>query len=119
MGSGLPYNHITDKEYSGSNTLYLMMQNRNDPRCLTYRQAQSIGAHVRKGENGVSLIKLVTHSEKVNRDENGKPVLNDIGEPEIIRMQLENPYIKNFTVFNAQQIDGLPPLKQEPLPELT
>ncbi|WP_180295888.1 hypothetical protein [Snodgrassella alvi] len=34
-------------------------------------------------------------------------------------MQLENPYIKNFTVFNAQQIDGLPPLKQEPLPEPT
>ncbi|WP_180297448.1 hypothetical protein [Snodgrassella alvi] len=34
-------------------------------------------------------------------------------------MQLENPYIKNFTVFNAQQIYGLLPLKQEPLPELT
>lgn len=32
MGSGLPYNHITDKEYSGSNTLYLMMQNRNQIR---------------------------------------------------------------------------------------
>ncbi|WP_370387127.1 ArdC family protein [Snodgrassella alvi] len=44
MGSGLPYNLITGKEYSGSNTLYLMMQNRNDPRWLTYRQAQSIGA---------------------------------------------------------------------------
>lgn len=44
MGSGLIYNHITDKEYSGSNTLYLMMQNRNDPRWLTYQQAQSIGA---------------------------------------------------------------------------
>lgn len=44
MSSGLIYNHITDKEYSGSNTLYLMMQNRNDPRWLTYQQAQSIGA---------------------------------------------------------------------------
>ncbi|WP_239423871.1 ArdC family protein [Snodgrassella communis] len=119
MGSGLPYNHITGKEYSGSNTLYLMMQNRNDPRWLTYRQAQSVGAQVRKGERGVSLIKLVTHSERVNRDENGKPVLNDKGEPEIIRVQLAKPFIKNFTVFNAQQIDGLPPLKQEPLPELT
>lgn len=102
MGSGFPFNLITGKEYSGSNTLYLMMQNRNDPRWLTYRQAQSVGAQVRKGEHGVSLIKLVTHSERVNRDENGKPVLNDKGEPEIIRMQLENPYIKNFTVFNAQ-----------------
>ena len=119
FGTDVPYNYVTGKPYSGSNEIYLMMQNRSDPRWLTYRQAQSINAQVRKGERGIGLIRLITHSEKIERDENGKPVLNDHGEPVIIRGLLEKPYIKNFTVFNAEQIDGLPPLIKKPLPELT
>lgn len=119
FGTDVPYNYVTGKPYSGSNEIYLMMQNRSDPRWLTYRQAQSINAQVRKGERGIGLIRLITHSEKIERDENGKPVLDDHGEPVIVRGLLEKPYIKNFTVFNAEQIDGLPPLIKKPLPELT
>ena len=51
--SGLPYNHLTGNTYSGSNTLKLMIQPYDDPRWLTYKQAQSVGAQVRKGSLNV------------------------------------------------------------------
>ena len=106
--SGLPYNHLTGNTYSGSNTLKLMIQPYDDPRWLTYKQAQSVGAQVRKGEKGVPLIRLITHVERTVKDENGKPVLDDQGELQKEFVKLDFPYIKTFSVFNAEQIDGLP-----------
>ncbi|WP_107726660.1 ArdC family protein [Neisseria weaveri] len=115
--SGLPYNHLTGNTYSGSNTLKLMMQPYDDPRWLTYKQAQSVGAQVRKGEKGVSLIRLITHVERTVKDENGKPVLDDNGEPQKEFVKLDFPYIKTFSVFNAEQIDGLPEWKPTHSPQ--
>ncbi|QEY25793.1 ArdC family protein [Neisseria zalophi] len=109
--SGLPYNHITGNTYSGGNTLKLMMQPYGDPRWLTYKQAQSVGAQVRKGEKGVPLVRLITHVERTVKDENGKPVLDDKGEPKKEFVKLDFPYIRSFSVFNAEQIDGLPEWK--------
>lgn len=115
-GNDWPYNHVTGNRYSGGNALLLMMnKNFQDPRWMTYRQAQSVGAQVRKGESGVSLVKLITNIERNERDEKGKPILDSKGEPVKERFQLENPYFKRFTVFNAQQIDGLPPLEKAPV----
>ena len=114
-GSDWPYNHVTGNRYSGGNALLLMMNHHQDPRWMTYRQAQSVGAQVRKGESGVGLVKLITSIERNARDENGKPVLDGNGEPVKERFQLENPYFKKFTVFNAEQIDGLPPLEKAPV----
>ena len=114
-GSDWPYNHVTGNRYSGGNALLLMMNHHQDPRWMTYRQAQSVGAQVRKGESGVALVKLITSIERNARDENGKPVLDGNGEPVKERFQLENPYFKKFTVFNAEQIDGLPPLEKAPV----
>ena len=114
-GSDWPYNHVTGNRYSGGNALLLMMNHHQDPRWMTYRQAQSVGAQVRKGESGVALVKLITSIERNARDEKGKPILDDNGEPVKERFQLENPYFKKFTVFNAQQIDGLSPLEKAPV----
>jgi DNA primase traC len=108
MGKDMPFNHVTGQPYQGGNALELMMQRRDDPRWLTYRQAQSVGAQVRKGEKGVSLLKLITHTERSAKDENGKVIRNAAGEPLKERVRLEKPYMKWFTVFNAAQVDGLP-----------
>lgn len=118
-GTALPYNYITGNPYRGSNNFRLLMQGYEDPRWLTYRQAQSVNAQVKKGEHGIKLIKLVTHAEHTERDKNGKPVTDENGKPKTILIPLEQPFIKSFTVFNAEQIDGLPKYEPEPLPELT
>lgn len=44
----LPYNPTTGKEYNGINSINLMLQGYSDPRWLTYKQAQSINAQVKK-----------------------------------------------------------------------
>ena len=112
MGRDFPYNPVSGVEYSGLNTLRLMLQGRDDPRWLTYKQAASINAQVRKGERGVGLVRLITHSERVKKDENGKTVRDENGQPVKELQSLEQPFFKGFTVFNAEQIDGLPELKQ-------
>ncbi|WP_156471647.1 ArdC family protein, partial [Snodgrassella sp. CFCC 13594] len=118
QGSDVPYNHLTGRPYSGSNVLYLWMQERSDPRWLTYKQAQSVDAQVRKGEQGAKLIKLVTHAERVKKDDSGKVIKDQHGEPVKEMAKLDRPFVKGFTVFNAEQIEGLPKLERPPLPEL-
>lgn len=66
------------------------------PIWLTYRQAQELGAQVRKGEQG----ELVVYASRITRTETGKQ--GDETEREI-------PFLKGYTVFNAAQIDNLPP----------
>ncbi|MGL4666823.1 MAG: ArdC family protein [Saezia sp.] len=93
-GHGLPINFDTKKAYSGINVCLLWFAAAeagfSSNQFLTYKQAQSLGAQVRKGETGTPII-YYTHWEKEN----------DAGEKEII------PMIKSFTVFNVEQIDGL------------
>ncbi len=113
-GLDIPYNHTTGNRYSGMNNLVLMMQRRFDPRWMTYKQAQSVDAQVRKGEKGISLNRVITHTEKVKRDENGTPVLDEQGNTVKIYLLLDQPYIKSFSVFNGEQIDGLPPYERKP-----
>lgn len=114
----LPFNHTTGKAYGGSNILTLMMRPYTDPRWMTYKQAQSVGAQVRKGERGTTLFKLVTHSEQVKKDRHGQVVKDAEGHPVKERIALEQPYLSSFSVFNAQQIEGLPEWQQQPVSAL-
>lgn len=66
------------------------------PIWMTFKQAQELGAHVRKGERG-SLVVYASTLHKTETDEaSGAEIERDI------------PFMKGYTVFNAQQIDGLP-----------
>lgn len=62
---------------------------------MTYRQAQELGAHVRKGEHG-SLVVYADRITKTEQNEKGEDVERDI------------PFMKGYTVFNVDQIEGLP-----------
>jgi antirestriction protein ArdC len=78
------------------------------PLWLTFRQALELGGHVRKGESG----ELVVFASAMTRTETG-----DAGEA----TERAIPFLKGYTVFNAEQCEGLPPLydaKAEP-PALT
>ncbi|QMS64009.1 zincin-like metallopeptidase domain-containing protein [Campylobacter fetus] len=110
----LPYNPTTGKEYNGINSINLMLQGYSDPRWLTYKQAQSINAQVKKGEKS-TLIQYWQFSEKVDKlDEMGKPITNENGEIEKIEIPLEAPKVFFANVFNAQQIENMPKLETKP-----
>jgi antirestriction protein ArdC len=86
--------------YSGINILSLWMsaaaQGFAAPIWMTFRQAMELNAHVRKGEKG----SLVVYANAITRRERDEETNEDI--------EREIPYLKGYTVFNVEQIEGLP-----------
>jgi antirestriction protein ArdC len=86
--------------YSGINVLSLWMsalsQSFAAPIWMTYRQAAEMNAHVRKGERG----SLVVYANAITRTEHDEETGEDTEQ--------EIPYMKGYTVFNVEQIEGLP-----------
>ncbi len=111
-GAGIPINPVTGKRYRGINILQLMMQERTDQRWLTYKQAEAAGAQVLKGEKGTSIQYWKFSEEQTITDEAGRPVLDDQGQPRKGQLPLERPRVFFATVFNAEQVEGLPPLER-------
>lgn len=85
--------------YSGINVLVLWIaadkKGYRAPHWFTYRQAQELGAQVRKGEKSTTIVKYGTY----NRDQ-------DAAVADADRKVV--PYLRSYSVFNAEQIDGLP-----------
>jgi antirestriction protein ArdC len=110
--SGRPLNATTGNNYRGGNSLILMMaQNMldsTDNRWATYKQAEEAGWQVRKGSKAISLEKWIFPEDKKDGTSDGKPV-----EPN----EKRQPFATIFSVFHASQIDGIPPLAQEPAKE--
>ena len=109
-GGHIPFNPVTGKRYRGINALYLMLNQTTDNRWLTYNQAQSIGAQVRKGEKGTTVQYWKFSEEMIKKDEAGKPVLDDQGNPIKVTVKLERPKVFYANVFHASQIDNMPKL---------
>ncbi|MGJ5182060.1 ArdC family protein [Bradyrhizobium oligotrophicum] len=98
----LPRNAATGRPYSGINVLILW--GAVIERCfsgqswLTFRQALSLGGHVRKGERGVTVVyadRFVPTDERQRAREAGE-------EAQAI------PFLKRFTIFNTDQCGALP-----------
>jgi antirestriction protein ArdC len=66
------------------------------PVWMTFRQAQELGGHVRKGEKG----SLVVYADRIRRTETDEVT----GEEE----EREIPFLKGYSVFCVDQIEGLP-----------
>lgn len=109
-GSFVPFNPVTGNRYKGINALQLMSQERDDQRWLTYKQSGALGGQVRRGEKGTSIQYWKFTEEHIKKDEQGQPVLDEEGKPIKVTVKLERPRVFYATVFNAEQIDGLPPL---------
>ena len=65
------------------------------PLWLTFKQALELGGNVRKGETG----ELVVYADRMKRTETDAK-----GE----ETERAIPFLKGYTVFNAEQCDGLP-----------
>lgn len=99
---GMPKNAATGRNYSGINVLLLwgaaIEGGHAAQGWLTFRQARSLGGHVRKGERGTTVVyadRFVPRNERERARRDGD-------EPRSI------PFLKSFTVFNVDQCEGLP-----------
>tara|TARA_R110000796_G_scaffold45616_43_gene110483 strand:- start:10174 stop:11076 length:903 start_codon:yes stop_codon:yes gene_type:complete len=85
--------------YSGINILMLwgaaMEGGYCSPYWMTFKQAKTFGANVRKGERG-NLVVYANTFTKTEEGENGQEEERKI------------PFMKGYTVFNVEQIEGLP-----------
>jgi antirestriction protein ArdC len=106
----LPYNAVTGNRYQGINTLSLIMSGRNDPRWMTYKQADDNGWQIKKGSKSTAIQYIKLYEQRTKRDENGKVVKDDKGDPIKITVKLNRPIITSFAVFNAEQVNGIPEL---------
>ncbi len=113
--SYVPVNASTGKRYRGINTIQLISEGRSDNRWMTYRQAENAGYQVRRGEKGTRIQYWKFTEERVKLDEQGKPVLDAEGNPVKVEVKLERPRGFSATVFNAEQIDGIPPMERKPV----
>lgn len=85
--------------YRGINTVLLWMEasacGYTSPYWMTYKQAQELGAQVRKEEKS-TLVVYAGAVERTDTRDNGEEVEKRI------------PFMKGYAVFSANQIDGLP-----------
>jgi antirestriction protein ArdC len=98
----IPRNASTNRRYSGINILILWAAaiERGFPgqRWLTFRQALSLGGHVRKGERGTTVVyadRFVPKAKNLCAREDGKTAQ-------------AIAFLKRFTVFNTDQCEKLP-----------
>jgi antirestriction protein ArdC len=98
----MPKNAATSRQYGGINILILwgsvIEHEFAGQSWLTFRQALSLGGHVRKGERGTTVVyadRFVPAEEKRRARETGV-------EAQAV------PFLKRFVVFNTDQCDGLP-----------
>ena len=109
----LPENLATGRRYRGGNSLYLSVAGQDkgytDNRWATYRQIAAAGGHVRKGEKGTKVLFFSAQKVEQAKDEQGRPRLTESGEPVYERRETVRPYVRMYTVFNAEQTSGLPP----------
>lgn len=86
--------------YSGINVVMLwaeaMEKGYNAPLWMTFKQAQELGGHVKKGEHGSLVVYANTFTKTETDKDTGEDVEHAI------------PFMKGYTVFNVEQIDGLP-----------
>jgi antirestriction protein ArdC len=106
----LPYNPTTGNNYKGLNVFALMLEGREDPRWMTFKQADANKWSVKKGEKGTLINFYKFNEQKAVRDESGKPEIDEQGKQKYITVQLESPIVTSAYVFNAEQINGVPEL---------
>jgi antirestriction protein ArdC len=85
--------------YRGINVVLLwlsaLQRHYASPLWMTYKQATELAGQVRRGETG----SLVVYADRFTRRQ-----VNENGQEE----ESEIPFLKSYTVFNTEQIDGLP-----------
>ena len=106
-----PHNPASGTVYKGVNRLSLSMSGYEDPRWLTLKQANDKGMSVLPGSKSTPVIFYQFTDERDRVGEDSKPILDENGKPLKETVELDRPIMRFARVFNAQQIDGIPPMQ--------
>jgi antirestriction protein ArdC len=106
---GMPFNPTTERSYRGGNAIHLMATGirygYDDPRWMTYKQAADRGWQVRRGEKGTQIEFWEVKAEAKDQRQPDSDAGDQTGGEKRGTWLIHRVY----TVFNARQIDGLPP----------
>lgn len=95
-GPMLAPKRVTGEEYRGINVVLLWMRAAeagfSNPSWMTFKQAKTLGAQVRKGEKATRIVFYKTLKIEGGEGEDDRNI----------------PMLRTYSVFNADQIDGLP-----------
>jgi len=109
-GLPLPVNASTQKRYRGINVfvLYAEQDKRgfSSPAWITFNQAKALKGNVRKGEKGTDVVfyKRLSKTKSLNL------------EDEVMLEEQSFWVLRNYTVFNLDQVEGLDHLKPKSEP---
>jgi antirestriction protein ArdC len=92
-GEQAPQNLISRKPYRGVNVFLLNAMHYQAPFWLTFRQAQEMGGHVRKGEKACPVVFWKWLDVEAPEDPTGKKRV---------------PFLRYYSAFNLAQVDGIP-----------
>ena len=97
--------------YSFNNTLLIAMQRPDATLVTGYRNWQSMGRQVKKGEKGITIIApapIKRKKEQAVFDQDQKPVIGPDGKPKTEEVEVTLPCFKAITVFDIEQTTGEP-----------
>jgi antirestriction protein ArdC len=121
-----PINGVTDNAYRGINRVLLGLAGQawSDSRWVTFQQAAANGWQVRRGEKGQMIVKVVdlmspdrtarsgtgevSGAAGAGSEGQGADASQESGQSE----QPSRFALKRYFVFNAQQVDGMPPMPE-------
>lgn len=108
-----PFNAVTNTEYHGANALWLTYNQQaqlyKDPRWCTFKQAQSKGWKIKQGSKGTKIefwsLYDTEDRRKLTRTE-AKQLTDELTAEEFANRV--KPVSNTYTVFNGEQIEGIP-----------
>lgn len=110
-----PYNGTNGKNYRGVNALWLSFvagcKGYSDPRWCTFNQAKDKGWHIKKGEHGFRVEFWSVYDKRQRKTidfREANQIVSDNPEREK-DMRITS---RTYTVFNGEQIEGIPALEQ-------
>ena len=107
-------NGMSNRYYSGANALMLnissLLFHNGDMRWYTLNQANKLGSHVIKGQKATPAYFFQNTVERVKKDEDGN-IVKDANGLTVYETVKIPPVFKVYYVFNARQLDPIPPRK--------
>lgn len=104
--TGLPRNGISGRNYNGINTILLFLEAQqrgfDDSRYMTFKQASEAGYKIRKGARSIPVYFFKKLDIEERDQKTGEATKKAI------------PYLTEYRVFNAQDIEGLAPAITQP-----
>ncbi|MDL2210248.1 ssDNA-binding domain-containing protein [Desulfovibrio sp. OttesenSCG-928-O18] len=106
-----PHNPASGTVYRGMNRVHLALSGYDDPRWMTLRQANEKNLRILPGSKATPVVYFQFTKEQDRLGEDGKPIPGEDGNPQKETVRLDRPLMRLAHVFNAEQIEGMPPLE--------